>query len=235
LAALALLGGCAAPRSDARLEPSPAPHHAGESVQRRSIEVIERGDGPLVVLLLAAIHGDEDAGTRTLRQLDEFLARDPSLLEGRTVILVPVANPDGVVAGTRGNARGVDLNRNFPAANFHASPQTGSAPLSEPEARLLARLVEDHRPARVVALHQAANLLDWDGPGETLASAVAAAGPLPLRRMGARPGSLGSWVGVDLGIPVLTVEQPATAGKLSDEEHWAAYGPMLVEAIRFEG
>lgn len=232
----ALAPGCRGPAaSEGPYAAGPAAARAAryESVEGRPIEVAVHGDGPVVVLMLAAIHGDEGAGARTLRQLDEHLRRHPALLIGRAVVLVPVANPDGLAAGTRGNARGVDLNRNFPADSFSPSPGRGPAPLSEPEARALHDLFTRCEPARVVSLHQAANCLDWDGPGEDLASAVAAAGPLPLRRMGSRPGSLGSWAGVDRGIPVLTVEQPATAGRLTDAEHWATYGPMLLEAIRW--
>ena len=89
-------------------------------------------------------------------------------------------------------------------------------------------------PARVVTIHQAADLLDYDGPGEALARAMAAASPLPVERLGSRPGSLGSWVGLDLEVPIVTVELPRSADALDAEGSWELYGAMLVEALRFE-
>lgn len=41
-------------------------------------------------------------------------ARAAAIVRGEHVFLVPTMNPDGFAARRRGNARGVDLNRNFP-------------------------------------------------------------------------------------------------------------------------
>ena len=62
----------------------------------------------LRVLVIGCIHGDETAGMRVTRRLIAAAAAAGRAL-GR-----PRLNPDGVAAGTRGNAHGVDLNRNFP-------------------------------------------------------------------------------------------------------------------------
>jgi len=218
--------------SDRPREVQPAWRAAGRTHLGRPIELAELGDGPRTVLLLAAIHGDEPAGAPLLCELVQRLAADPGPLAGRRVLVVPLANPDGFALGRRGNARGVDLNRNFPARSWHGSELHGTEPLSEPESRLLSTLILGEGVARVVSLHQPADLLDYDGPAGELAGALAGASPLRVHRLGARPGSLGSWAGVDLGLPVITLELPRSADRLSGGERWEAYGPLLLEAIR---
>ena len=201
----------------------------GRSVEGRVIEAVTMGEGPLTVLVLASIHGNESAGTWIVRELVERLEDQPAWLDGRRLVAVPVANPDGVAARTRHNARGVDLNRDFPAGNQR---RAGEAP-TEPESRALLELIERFRPDRIVAFHQAANRLDYDGPARELAEAMAVACPLAVSRMGARPGSLGSWAGVDLGIPVVTVELPREADDQLPSRRWELYGEMLLVALRF--
>jgi len=119
--------------------------------------------GECRLLIHAAIHGEEPETTyalsRALRQLT-----GPS---AHTAVVL-AANPDGLIRGTRGNARGVDLNRNFPSRDWrpgtvtHRSTiedeseillSTGSAPASEPETRALLSLIADLAPKAVVALH----------------------------------------------------------------------------------
>lgn len=200
----------------------------GDSVEGRPIEALEVGNGPVVYLALATIHGSEPAGTPLLLRLAEEVAAKPALAEGKTVVLVPVVNPDGFALKKRGNARGVDLNRNFPAGNFQASTRHGDTALSEPESRVLKSLLRERRPARIVSLHQPLSCVDYDGPGAHLAAAMAAGGPLPVRKLGSRPGSLGSYAGVSLGIPIITLELPGGAEGLGSAELWDRYGGTLV-------
>lgn len=205
--------------------------HAGESVEGRPIEFSVLGDGEEVVLVLATIHGDEPVGTELVRLLEGYLRGHPEHLEGITCILVPVVNPDGLEAGTRRNANGVDLNRNFMSANFEPSSSHGSEPLSEPEARAIVALVERFRPDRVASLHQPLSCIDWDGPADRWAEAVAARADLPLRRLGARPGSLGSWAGLDRELPVVTVEFPSGAQRRPANELWHDYGALMLSLV----
>src|SRR5690349_11109042 len=83
----------------------------GYSVEGRPILATLNGDpaAPLQVLVFGSIHGNETAGMRVTRQL---LARPAP--RNAALRIVPTLNPDGVAANTRGNAHGVDLNRNFP-------------------------------------------------------------------------------------------------------------------------
>ncbi len=169
----------------------------------------DREDAP-TVLLLGAIHGDEPMAHRLVEGFAAELAANPGWAPGRRVIVASPVNPDGLARGTRENARGVDLNRNFPAASWRAGGARGAAPLSEPESRLVAHLLEAFRPSHVVSVHAPFGCVNWDGPAEGLAGAMAERNGYPLRpSIGyPTPGSLGSYVGVDKGVPIVTLELP---------------------------
>jgi protein MpaA len=171
----------------------------GFSVENRPIEAF--GDGPLLVF--GAIHGDEPESAELCRRF---------LREG--VVVVPVVNPDGLERRSKDNARGVDLNRNFPARNW--SPEhpagyfPGAAPLSEPETAALAQLIEERRPKAIIAVHQPFACVNWDGPAEPLAAEMARASGLPAKASIGypTPGSFGSLYGIERGLPVITLELP---------------------------
>lgn len=206
----------------------------GRSANGRSIPCRILGNGPDVTLILATIHGDESAGTPLVERLHVHLRDNPWLLKDRTVLLVPVANPDGRSDKTRFNANGVDLNRNFPTENFRPSTRHGAEPLSEPEALALHELIDQRPPHRIVSIHQPVRCIDYDGPALALAETMAAECDLPVRKLGAKPGSLGSYAGETLGIPIVTVELPGSASQLRQDELWQRYGSILVAAITGE-
>ncbi len=186
----------------------------GTSSEGRELVAVTLGSGPWRVYWIGAIHGDEpEAG----RELDVLLAlcAEPGVRARYRVRVLFDANPDGTAAATRGNARGVDLNRNFPAWNFEPGPRRGAAPLSEPEAAALWGDLEAFGPHLVVALHSARTgpFVNFDGPAQEWARrfAEAARAVDPRWRvepdMGyATPGSLGTALGVDRGLPLLTLE-----------------------------
>jgi protein MpaA len=111
-------------------------------------------------LVVGAVHGNEPAGRGVVREL----RRGPAP-RGLELWLIHDLNPDGTAAGTRQNARGVDLNRNFPhrwraqGRPFDAF-HSGRRPLSEPESRLAARLIRRLRPDVTIWYHQALSLVD---------------------------------------------------------------------------
>lgn len=186
------------------------------------------------VLFLASIHGSEGAGTPLLRALERYLTENPDLWHGDTVISVAVTNPDGLAVKSRLNARGVDLNRNFPADNRKSRDRYGRSPLSEPESQALHRLIVKHQPRVIVSIHQPLTCIDYDGPIETIALAdkMAELSRLPVNKLGARPGSLGAWFGETLDRPIITFELPRFT--LHDEDKlWQRYGAALLAALDY--
>ncbi|MHC4536433.1 MAG: DUF2817 domain-containing protein [Planctomycetota bacterium] len=203
----------------------------GTSVQRLPILSFILGQGSDVTFILAGIHGNEPAGVSLVRRLGKYLQQQSHLMEGRKVVLLAVANPDGMAHRSRFNANGVDLNRNFPAANRVNDRQSGATPLSEPEARVIKKLIEQYSPDRIVSLHQPLSCIDYDGPGEDLAIRMFIYCGLRVKKLGARPGSLGSYAGVDLGIPIITLEMRQNDSTLDSNTLWKRYGRALIAAI----
>ena len=70
-------------------------------------------------LLVAGLHGEEPETVQLARGV---LDRVEAAAARCAIVLC--ANPDGVADGTRQNARGVDLNRNFPAASWREGHDT---------------------------------------------------------------------------------------------------------------
>jgi protein MpaA len=189
------------------------------------------GEGNDTTFILATIHGDEPAGTPLVRRLTGHLRQHPDLLRDRTVVILPVANPDGMAMNRRANANGVDLNRNFRTANRTNNPQFGTTALSEPEARAITRIITQYTPDRIVSVHQPLACVDYDGPAQTLADRMAQQCGLPVRKLGAKPGSLGSYAGLTLGTPIVTLELPQGASRMNQQQLWQQYGKALLAAI----
>lgn len=188
---------------------SPAFEPIGRSTEGRPLLARRFGAPTPPVLVFGGIHGDEPSSVEVLLDLI------PRLAGGAVPVwLLPAVNPDGLARGAKNSARGVDLNRNFPARSWTAAHAEGyfpgTAPLSEPEADALAALVRREPPRAVVAVHAPFACVNFDGPAADWAAAVAAASRWPARaHIGyPTPGSLGSWLGVDRGWPVLTLELP---------------------------
>lgn len=210
-----------------------APEILGYSVQNRPIEMFTIGYGPERVLIMATIHGDETAGLPLTWRLIDRLKSFTHLHDRYTVMVIPLANPDGLALGTRFNASGIDLNRNFPASNRINSTTFGLESLTEPESRVLHDLILDRPPARIVSIHQPLYCLDYDGPGEGIAEAMAVYCPLPVKKLGSRAGSFGSFCGLEQNIPIITMELAKEDSDLTEDQLWNLYGFSLLAAITY--
>ncbi len=117
------------------------------------------------VLILGGVHGDEIEGVVCARGLlAEFLKSFPYHLR---LTLIPEMNPEGVLLKTRGNANGVDLNRNLPTKDWSPEAKTpryqpGPKPLSEVENQVLVSELKD-RPNLIISLHSWEPVLNVNG------------------------------------------------------------------------
>jgi C-terminal peptidase prc len=201
----------------------------GTSVEGRPIEAyVFGGEGP-GLCILGGMHGDEPAGALICDELIAHLER--TKYAGRRLVVVPRVNPDGLERRQRGNARGVDINRNFPVEDWRRNRKGGPWPGSEPESVALYDFIVKEEPVAVVSLHQKLKLIDYDGPAEDLAMRMAKGLGYPVRRMGTPPGSTGAWIGETLNIPLVTVEMPENVERAGAQELWKQCGTALLEAL----
>jgi murein peptide amidase A len=133
----------------------------GRSVQKRAITAVQVGDpaGTRVALVVGVIHGDERAGLRVVQALKRRAAQDAAALAGTQLWVIDTVNPDGLRAHARKNARGVDLNRNFPYRWRDDVPHSngyypGPRPASEPETSAVMAFVRRIQPDLSIWYHQ---------------------------------------------------------------------------------
>jgi hypothetical protein len=133
----------------------------GYSVQHRPITVYELGNphAAFRAVVLGSMHGYyERAGESVTRAL-----RTMAMPAGLDLWVIDTMNPDGDALHQRGNAHGVDLNRNWPyiwipisraGCTAFSCHYSGPQALSEPETVAMYQFVRKIKPNRVVSLHQ---------------------------------------------------------------------------------
>jgi len=173
------------------------------------------------VLLIGGTHGDELTSVsvtfRWVTKLNEFHS---GLFHWR---VIPAMNPDGLLkrAAKRTNHNGVDLNRNMPSDDWEKNALAywqnkgsknprkypGSRASSEPETQWLVDEIKRFKPDAIIAVHAPYGVVDFDAL--KLSSAPRSLGKLHLNLLGTYPGSLGNYAGINLNIPVITLELPS--------------------------
>ncbi|MBC8375752.1 MAG: murein tripeptide amidase MpaA [FCB group bacterium] len=191
----------------------------GYSEKESVLKVFEPLSDSPQILIMGSIHGDESLSTILLSECLRSI-QDHEL---KSSIILAV-NPDGVLAGTRCNSRGVDLNRNYPTDNWSPDPvyyrnrpstpqnialSPGAAAASESETKALIKLIQEITPKLIVSIHGFLGCID-DPDASPIAKDIALRSGLELvPDVGyATPGSFGSWC-KEQAIPIITYELPS--------------------------
>jgi hypothetical protein len=203
----------------------------GTSQNGVALELYALGNGPRHVLVLGGQHGGPEANTVELAGgLLDYFAANPEQIPGDVELdVLPIANPDGLAAGSRQFASGVDPNRNWGTADWRSDAYDSNAvfrtglggpePFSEQETRALAEWVLANNPVFIVNYHSAGGFMFGarDGVAGDLSSAYddasgywwpggAGAGggqrsPLPY----SASGSMNAWLR-EMGVASILVE-----------------------------
>ena len=151
----------------------------GCSSRGRAINAYFFGNGSRTVLYAGAIHGNE-IGTKYLmeRWIQDLETNVRSIPGDKTIVVVPQLNPDGVASGGRVNARNVDLNRNFATSDWQKDITDvnnrpfpgggGPSPMSEPETKAIAGLVQRLRPIMVASYHSIGGVVAGNQAGNSV-------------------------------------------------------------------
>jgi len=179
--------------------------------------------------------------------------------KGTRLLIQPLLNPDGMLARKpqRPNARGVDINRNFPTDDWVAEalpfwtkkdnkdPRKYPGPVSnsEPETQAIVRFIDAHKPQKIISIHTPLGFLDLDSKGSKTKQRRAKylavnmsknSGNYRFIRFGFYPGSLGNFAGRHREIPTYTLELPHGVSRPTVDNYWVKFRVALWRAIDFD-
>lgn len=216
-----------------------------------------------VTLVMCGVHGDEITPMKFCFDIIHHLKLQPeSLFRNRVAIIAPLVNPDSffIQKPTRTNANGVDLNRNFPTADWNSRAiklwknwyksdkrrNPGMKALSEPEVLFQINLIKRYNPDKIISVHAPLTILDYDGPqvedknlgnravgkmaNELLVQMSQKAKGYQVKNYPFFPGSLGNWAGNERNIPTYTLELP-TSDPSKNSEYWTLFKEAILMAL----
>jgi murein peptide amidase A len=203
-------------------------------------------------LFLGGVHGDELPTVYVTLKLARYVKNNPAVFKDKCIVIAPLVNPDGFFSKPpkRVNARGVDINRNFPTKEWSARAlgdwerkqnrnkryYPGRRGGSEQETMFQVALIKRFKPRKILSVHSPLNVYDFDGPSSDLDSfshwleTVSRETRHPLKRFGFFPGSLGNYAGRERDIFTLTLELPTSdAGK--GNKYFQQFQPAIIKFL----
>ncbi len=198
----------------------------GTSLRGRAITAYKFGAGDNPIVYMGAMHGDEVNSKSIMTEWFNELTANPGRMPSRSLVVIPAVNPDGVATRSRLNARGIDLNRNFPATDWktmvtspespNPTPAGGPTPLSEPESSAIAAYIRQVRPRMVFSFHSSAAVVEANEAGDSVAVALTYASKARYRAVPKSQsasvfkydttGAMEDWLRTSLGSPAIVVE-----------------------------
>ena len=192
-------------------------------------------------ILMCGVHGDEITPVKFC--FDMIKELQTQTFSDKVVVIAPLVAPDSFFKSkpTRTNAQGVDVNRNFPTADWRKDAHKrwkdhhkadkrkfpGWKAASEQETVFQMNLIKRFKPNKVVSVHAPLTMLDYDGPSLTAdsgRSAKALLEDMSKKASGYKisnypifPGSLGNWAGKEHHLPTYTLELPNTNPRESEK------------------
>jgi protein MpaA len=245
-------------------------HHVRNSVKGDPLFWVTFGEEELtknleteVTMIMCGVHGDEITPIKFCFDIIHHLqTQNPELFKNRFAIVAPIVNPDSFFSNSpsRTNANGVDINRNFPTADWKARAvklwkswyssdkrrNPGTKPLSEPEVLFQINLIKRYNPDKILSVHAPLTILDYDGPqgmdkdlrskkigkmaNELLIQMSQKANGYRVKNYPFFPGSLGNWAGNERNIPTYTLELP-TSDPSKTQEYWQLFKEAIMMAL----
>lgn len=217
----------------------------GTSVRGRALTAYLFGASGPVTMFVGGIHGNEPSSTTLMRSWINQLEANPTRYAGKRILVVPAINPDGLAANTRANARGVNLNRNFPTDTWSRSIKDtdgthpdggGEKPLSEPEALALANLSKQYRPRLMLSFHAIGSLVVGDPGGYSEGYAAKYASTVGYKNSTSNgaadfnydiTGTYEDWTYRYAGIPSMVLELSSYTNVTNADAHYRALWSML--------
>jgi len=148
----------------------------GKSAKGRDLAVMKissnpglRNDPRPEFKFIANMHGDEIVGRELMVLLIKDLVTNygkdaaiTKLVDSVQIYIMPSMNPDGADAGTRANAQGVDLNRNFP--DFTTNDNQNTLQGRAPETQAVMKWQAAHKFVLSANFHGGAEVVNymWD-------------------------------------------------------------------------
>jgi len=153
----------------------------GLSVENRGLECFQINNGPINLLFVSAIHGNEVGTVKLSHRLINWLFENRNRYPKFTFNVIDCLNIDGYHSAMKSpdyfgggkvgrlNSHKVDLNRNFPTPSFQSTAAwthgksyedstevfAGPRAASEPEVQAFIKLTQAQKPAVIFSFHNA--------------------------------------------------------------------------------